>query len=337
MNLFTWDGARFVYNERVIPYELNTPLFSDYSLKDRAVFVPEGEVIDYVDSRDGAGVFDMPVGTAIIKTFSFPADFRRPDEDITLVETRVLIRTASGWQAWPYIWNEAQTDAVLSPSGEVREVSFVDAQGATQTSNYLVPQRNQCQQCHERKTDDGEDTFITPIGPTARNLNRAFDYDGEEENQLQHLADLGILRGLPPRADVPAAQDFAMVEANVESLEGDTLDVAARDYLDVNCAHCHIPQGVQGQTSQLFLNWDNTDLFHLGLCKRPGSAGAGTGGLTYDIVPGMPDQSILVFRVETTEVGAMMPLIGRSLQHETGARLIRRWVEAMTGEVCGGS
>lgn len=63
--------------------------------------------------------------------------------------------------------------------------------------------------------------------------------------------------------------------------------------------------------------------------KRPGSAGSGTGGFTFDIVPGNPDESILVFRVETEEVGAMMPLLGRSLQHRHGADLLRAWVAEM--------
>jgi len=330
MNLFRWDGGAFTYNARVLAYELNTPLFSDYSLKDRALYVPEGQAMTFTEG----GVFDMPVGTAIVKTFSFPADFRAPTEDVTLVETRVLIHTASGWQAWPYLWNEEQTDATLTPSGRVQELSFVDEAGETQTSSYLVPQRNQCQQCHERQTPDGEDTFITPIGPTARNLHRDFPYEAGTTNQLQAFADEGMLTGLPALESIGAARDFDEVRANVDTLSGEALDTAARDYLDVNCAHCHNPLGVQGETSQLFLNWDNTDEFRLGVCKRPGSAGAGTGGLTYDIVPGSPDDSILVFRVETTEVGAMMPLIGRSLQHETGARLVRRWVESMPVNTC---
>ena len=99
-------------------------------------------------------------------------------------------------------------------------------------------------------------------------------------------------------------------------------------------SRCHDPLGIQGVTSQLFLNHDNAEAFNLGVCKRPGSAGAGTGGLTYDLVPGDPDRSILVFRIETTQVGAMMPLLGRSLQHRRGAELIRAWVAAMPPMDC---
>ncbi len=331
MNLVRWEGDGFVYNERVVPYALNTPLFSDYTRKDRAIYVPPGASARY-DARD---VFDFPVGSAIIKSFSFAEDLREPNLNRRVIETRVLIRTADGWRAWPYRWNDAQTDAELKPSGDVLTITFTDPRGAAQTSNYLVPQRNQCQSCHERKDDDDE-TFITPIGPRARDLHREFMYPDGAENQLTRLAREGLLTGAPADlSSITPAVDFASVEARgVAALSEDEAQRAARDYLDVNCAHCHNPAGVQGITSQLFLNWDNDDPFNLGICKRPGSAGAGTGGLDHDIVPGSPDESILLFRVQTTEVGAMMPLLGRSLTHDTGVALLRRWISEMPAETC---
>ena len=331
MRLLQWnpDTEQIEYNARVVPYDLNTALFSDFALKARAVYVPEGQTIAY----DPAMPFDFPVGTVIVKTFYFPADFRAPTQDITLIETRVLRRNADGWEAWPYIWNEAQTEAFLEVGGETRPLSFVDGEGATQTANYLVPQRNQCGSCHSRNVGDRGRATLTPIGPTARHLNRSYPYVSGTDNQLEHLSALGVLSGLPALAEVPASFD-ASAHASADAIPDEEVERAARDYLDVNCAHCHDPLGPQGVTSQLFLNHDNEDEFRLGFCKRPGSAGEGTGGLTYDIVPGDPDQSILVFRVETTEVGAMMPLLGRSLQDPYGATLVRRWIAAMPPVDC---
>ena len=72
----------------------------------------------------------------------------------------------------------------------------------------------------------------------------------------------------------------------------------------------------------------------LGLCKLPIAAGSGTGGRPFDIVPGQPDQSILLHRMETTKPSAMMPELGRSLSHEEGVALVREWISAMAG-VCG--
>ncbi|MEM6958280.1 MAG: SO2930 family diheme c-type cytochrome [Myxococcota bacterium] len=323
LRLLGWDGERLRYNERVVPYGLNTPLFSDYSLKARAVYVPEGQTVAYQEGRP----LDFPVGTVIVKTFYFPADFRDASAAVSLVETRVLRRSEAGWEAWPYVWNAEQTDAELSVAGDTRQITFIDEAGDEQVSQYLVPQRNQCSSCHLR--GDARSPAMTPIGPAARHLNRDFDYEGGTENQLSRLQREGILTGLPELSAVPQAFGQRAVVSDED------VDRAARDYLDINCAHCHDPLGTQGVSSQLFLNHDSEDEFRLGVCKRPGSAGEGNGGLTYDIVPGSPDESILLFRVETTEVGAMMPLLGRSLQDEYGAPLLRRWIAQMEPVDCG--
>ncbi|MBX3269516.1 MAG: hypothetical protein KF729_04615 [Sandaracinaceae bacterium] len=331
LRLFEWDAGAFRYNDRVVPYDLTTPLFTDYALKERAIYVPEGEAMAY----DPAVPFALPVGSAIVKTFYFPRDLRRPDEDLTLIETRVLVHGQDGWTAWPYVWNAEQTEAFLRVGGETRAITFIDAEGSERTASYLVPQRNQCTSCHERNVGPGGAAAMTPIGPAARYLNRDLDYGAGPVNQLAHFAERGMLSGLPDLGGVPRAYDLTEYEARgLDAIAPGELDFAARSYLDINCAHCHDPRGTQGVTSQLFLHHDSTSAFNLGVCKRPGSAGAGTGGLTYDLVPGRPDESILVFRVETTEVGAMMPLLGRSLRHDRGAALVRAWVAAMPPVDC---
>ncbi|MCK6544922.1 hypothetical protein L6R52_03580 [Myxococcota bacterium] len=327
---FAWRDGVFEHNARVVPYDLAMPLFSDYALKARALWIPEGTTITY-DARD---VFDFPVGTAIIKSFLFPADLRQPDRDVKLLETRVLVRYADGWRAYPYLWRDDGSDADYAPGGASFPVTFVDARGETKTAQYLVPQRNQCLQCHELK-DDADERYTTIIGPKARHLNRTFEYDGVVENQLGHLAELGLLVGLPDLATVE--RDFALedvIATGTAAMSRAELDKAARDYLDVNCAHCHNPRGVQGVTSQLFLDVYETDPFHLGVCKEPGSAGRGTGGFRYDVVPGDPDTSILHYRVATEIVGDMMPLIGRSLRHDAGVALVRAWIEGMPPMAC---
>lgn len=333
-NLFAWNpDSGFAFNDRVVPYELNTALFSDYALKQRAIYLPEGTSAAY----DPEAVLDLPVGTVLVKNFYFPADFRAPDQDLRLVETRILVHASSGWKAYPYLWDAAQQDAVYTPGGTSLPIPFIDADGASRTAQYLVPQRNQCQSCHEH-TDGLGNRTIQPIGPKARHLHRDHDFGGSVGvvDQLRYLESLGMLSGLPTDdASIPRAYDFRPIEAGGPSAipPGD-IDRAARDYLDINCAHCHNPSGQAGMTSQLLLNHDNTDLFRLGYCKPPGSAGTGTGGFSYDIVPGSPDTSILYFRVHTEQVGAMMPLIGRSLEHVAGAELIHAWIAAMTQAGC---
>jgi uncharacterized repeat protein (TIGR03806 family) len=333
-HLFTWDPATgFAFNDRVVPYDVNTALFSDYSLKQRALYVPDGMTARF----DPDQPLDLPVGAVVVKTFYLPADLRVPDEDLRLIETRLLVRHADGWHPLPYIWDAEQHDAVLSPAGEVRAISFIDAAGAPQVASYLIPQRNECQSCHAEQVTATSPIELVLIGLKARHLNRAYDYGGRVgvRNQLDRLTELGMLSGAPAASAVPAAYDFRPLEASGPgALAPADLETATRSYLDINCAHCHNPRGVQGMTSQLFLDHASTDLFHLGVCKRPGSAGTGNGGLTFDIVPGDPEASILYFRTATTKVGAMMPLLGRSLTHGRGAELLHAWIAAMPADDC---
>ncbi len=333
-NLFAWDPQTgFRFNQRVVPYDLNTALFSDQALKQRAIYIPEGAAASYQPEL----AFEFPVGTVVIKNFYFPADFRAPNENLKLIETRLLVRHADGWHPLPYIWDAEQHDAVLSPAGEVRALSFVDSDGTPRVANYLIPQRNQCENCHARRADAFAAPAIVAIGLKARHLNRSYDYGGSIglKNQLALLSELGMLTGLPALESVPAAYDFRPIEAaGVAALSPTDVEPASRSYLDINCAHCHEPNAVQGDTSQLFLNHGNADLFHLGVCKRPGSAGEGNGGLTFDIVPGDPEHSILYFRTHTDQVGAMMPLLGRSLTHQRGAELLAAWIAAMPKNDC---
>jgi uncharacterized repeat protein (TIGR03806 family) len=333
-HFFTWDPrAGFAFNEGVIPYDLNSALFSDHALKQRAMWIPPGTT-GHFRPEDA---FELPVGSVLIKNFYFPADFQKPTEDLRLVETRLLLHYPDGWQGWPYIWDDEQKDAVLSPAGEVRPISFVDQYGHAQTANYLVPQHNQCVSCHQFLRPGETLPDVTLLGIKARHLDRDYDYGAGVgvRNQLAFMAERGVLADLPPLDTLTPAYDFRPIQAGgADAIPPEDVTRAARDYLDINCAHCHGPHAVQGITSQLFLNHDNTDDFRLGVCKRPGSAGAGTGGLTYDIQPGQPERSILYFRMHTTEVGAMMPLLGRSLVDVPGTELIHRWIGAMTAPGC---
>lgn len=304
-----------------LTYDLVSPLFSDYALKFRTIKIPADEAGLY----NGKDVFDLPVGTIITKTFSFPADFRVPGKNIRLYETRLLIREGTGWLALPYIWNAEQTEAVLAPAGKTLPVSFIDSSGKTVRFNYTVPAKNQCGSCHQ-VYENGEQ-IIRPIGIKARHLNRDMIYGGVKKNQLAHWVNLNIL-------------DTAGDAGNKSA---DYLDTSlppekrARAYLDINCAHCHSATGSAGIDSKLELDADTTDKNKLGYCKIPGSAGKGGGGLKFDIVPGAPERSILYYRTATDESGAMMPQIGRALVHKEGAQIIYDWIKSMPAENCSGS
>lgn len=298
---FFLDGIGHTPNDRVIGYDLNTPLFSDYAVKNRFVYVPEGQTARYTET----GVLDFPVGSALIKSFGYPADFRDPDSPVRWIETRVLLRREDGWIALPYIWNADGTDAVLARAGRRLPASWIDEHGERREISYRVPNQNQCKTCHAR---EGE---IALIGPSARNLNNG--------RRLAQWVDWSILDRAPANAPrVPRWDD-----------ESDgTLVERANAYLDVNCAHCHNAAG-SASNSGLFLAYEESNPVTRGILKRPVAAGRGSGGFDFDIEPGRPERSILLFRMQTSDPGIAMPELGRELLHEEGIALIRRYIATL--------
>ena len=307
---FFADGGKQVPAEGVVPYHLATPLFTDFAEKYRFVHVPVGQAATY--NPDEA--FDFPVGTALIKTFAFPADLRVPDKDVRLIETRLLVRQESGWQAWAYVWNAEQTEAELKIAGAKVDLAVTGKDGAPLSFTYAVPNKNQCKGCHAL---NGE---VTPLGPKARNLNVEHPYASGAENQLAHWAAAGILSGSPDPADAPSVPVWGDTAAPTEA--------RARAWLDTNCAHCHRREG-PASNSGLYLTWGEKDRVAIGIGKRPVAAGRGSGDRAFDIDPGNPDNSILLLRVESTEAGVMMPEIGRTQTDPEAVALLRKWVEEM--------
>jgi uncharacterized repeat protein (TIGR03806 family) len=294
----------------VVPFRLNTPLFSDNAQKFRFVHVPEGKAARYDDTE----TFEFPVGTALIKTFAFPADYRKPDENLRLIETRVLLRQDDGWQAWAYLWNDEQTDATLKIAGARVDISTVAADGVPLAFTYSVPNKNQCKGCHAFNGS------IVPLGPKARNLNGDFPYAGGAKNQLDQWTALNILEGAPVAKSAPKVPDWRDTSAPV--------DGRARAWLDVNCAHCHRREG-PASNSGLFLTFGESDPVAYGVMKRPVAAGRGSGDRQFDIKPADPDGSILMYRVDSTEPGVMMPELGRHIDDPDAVALLRQWIAEM--------
>jgi uncharacterized repeat protein (TIGR03806 family) len=307
-HLFVGRSSRLQPNHGVLPYDLNTPLFSDYASKYRFVWMPPGTSAQYRED----GPFDFPVGTILAKTFAFPASDSPGQE--RLIETRLLVHAQTGWVGLPYVWNESQTEAKLDLAPDPVQISYADSSGKKHEFTYFIPNTNDCKQCHDNYK------VMRPIGPKAGNLNKDYAYADGVENQLSRWTRVGYLQGAPLAMHAPK-------NARWDAPTSGTLEARARAYLDSNCAHCHQPGGTAGYTA-VDLRITTTDLQALGLCRSPNSAGR-VGDLVYDLVPGNPEQSILLARMESTRPKEMMPQIGRSVVHEEGVALVREWIGSL--------
>jgi uncharacterized repeat protein (TIGR03806 family) len=288
---FFADGARQEPGERVTPYALNTPLWSDGADKLRFIYLPEGTRLE----ADGEGLLQFPVGAAVIKTFAFGEG-----ADQRLIETRLLLHRAEGWVALPYRWNAEQTEATLALAGGRIDLTTP----AGEAISYAIPNKNQCKTCHSK------DGAVIPIGPKARNLSAEW---------LADMGRKGWLNGDTSGGDrLPDWRTHATGPAAP----------LARAYLDVNCAHCHQPGG-GASNSGLDLRWEQDDAHALGILKRPVAAGRGAGGHDFSILPGQPDKSILLYRMDSAEPGIAMPELGKSSVDHEGGAVVRRWILEM--------
>ncbi len=330
--LFHISNGKLILHSDAIPYHLNTPLFSDYAHKFRSIWTPKNTKIKIL----GNGDLEFPVGSILTKTFYYPrinfkdsllkasqidkAHSEGASIELAnnhLIETRLLIKQQNGWLALPYVWNEQQTKATLEVTGGTQQVELIG--DSKQEFTYIVPDANQCQGCHVSNHTNGQ---LKPIGPKIKHLNLKYSYSPSlTENQLVYLAKNGKLEKIPE--EISSNTNWANRSSEITQ--------AARSYLDINCAHCHNPDG-PADTSALYLNKENLEKAHLGICKTPVAAGKGTGDRSFDIMPGQADESIIVYRMESSDPSIAMPELGRAIIHEEGVEVIKNWINSLDGK-----
>ncbi|WP_439152196.1 hypothetical protein [Winogradskyella sp.] len=285
LNLYAGNISDLVLSTRAFPYELNTPLFTDYAHKQRSIALPPNTSMEF----DGDGFPIFPNNTVIAKTFYYNVDERDLSLGRQIIETRVLIKINGDWESGDYKWNEDQTDAVLEPNGSTLPITWIDANGVSNSTTYAIPSSSQCFDCHNTYGN------TTPIGPKLRTMN--FEVNGV--NQLQKFLDNNQLRGL---SDVSSIGKIVDWNDTSESLED-----RARSYFDINCAHCHIPGGFCETQSTLNLAYE-TSLEDSNIQVRKNS---------------------ILFRVGSYNPGVSMPFIGTTMLHDEGVQLIQDYLDTL--------
>jgi uncharacterized repeat protein (TIGR03806 family) len=291
------DTAGYVLAAGVVPYDLNSPLWSDGSAKARAFALPDAGRASF----DANGHVSFPVGTVLVKTFSLGAPAKR-------VETRLLVRQASGWQGFSYRWRADQSDADLLVGAETGE--YPTPEGAL---TWSFPSRAQCNDCH---TIAGGGS----LGPSHAQWQRTVRFDDTDRPQIEALVSAGYVDA--PSAEVAARPAFPRPDDEAAPVEA-----RARAMLDANCAFCHQPEGPAVARIDLRAQ---TPFADTGLCDALPGQGDLEIAEARIVAPGAPERSILHARMSRRGEG-QMPTFATMRVDELGVELVRRWIAEMTG------
>jgi glucose/arabinose dehydrogenase/mono/diheme cytochrome c family protein len=107
------DLATLAPSERLIPYALNAPFWSDGAIKTRFAAVPNESTVGFQPT----GEWNFPSGSVLVKHFDFPSSDVDPNAKRRL-ETRVIVKQADGnVYGATYKWRADQSDADLLDAG----------------------------------------------------------------------------------------------------------------------------------------------------------------------------------------------------------------------------
>jgi uncharacterized repeat protein (TIGR03806 family) len=316
----------------LIPYDIVAPLWSDHTVKDRLLAIPddaqiEFETVVYPQPASGSRPgWRFPDGTVLVKTFSLEMETGNPDS-LRRLETRLLHYEkmpgkddeygAQVWHGYTYVWNDEQDEAyLLDAKGADRTFEIKDARARDgfRKQTWHFPSRAECTLCHTMSAK-----YV--LGVSTNQMNRGFDYGDDigERNQIEMFNELGLFK-----AAVPAPVNELDRLADYHNEDAPLAD-RARSYMHANCSHCHRKWGGGNAEFQLLvtLPLDETGTVNV----RPGH-----GSFKLDeprlLVPGKPEQSMLLHRMERRGLGRM-PHVASSLRDEQAIKLLRDWIASL--------
>lgn len=293
--IFT-DTQSLALCDGVVPYWVNSPLWSDGAEKSRWVILPPNAKVQF--SEQDPWVF--PLGSVFVKHFeleTLPGKMQR-------VETRVSVINRRGqWEGYSYAWNDLGTDATLLSSGLERKLG--------DHRSWIYPSRAQCLQCHSSWSG-------SVLGLRTEQLNRTVVGEGEPKNQLEIWAQKGYFT-----AAIPAPEKWVkyahLDDPNVP------LEKRVRSYLAVNCAHCHQPGSVVRSPMDLRFKIPLASSSTLHQMPYLGDLDLEEPEI---IKPGDHSSSILWYRMNTSST-RHMPLIGTTVTDQKAVDLIGEWIDQL--------
>lgn len=312
---FFTNLATLAPHPAAIPYDINSPLWSDGSDKGRWLVIPTdgapygpNELIGWSSN----GNWSFPTGTVAVKHFELPLNETNPAVAKRL-ETRFLTLGTNGtWFGYTYKWRDDNSDADLLPDG-LRETNLVITPSGLRTQVWDYPSRGDCRSCHNANAGG-------ILGPRTHQFNRDLLYPqtGVTDNQLRALNAIGLFSPPLNEAAIPAMpRSVAVTDTNA------SLELRVRSYLDANCAHCHQPGGVRGQfDARLSTPLANQNLIGGTVEDTLGIPGAKV------IRPQSTAQSVLFVRDNT--LGALqMPPLARNVVDTNYIAVLAAWINSL--------
>ena len=299
------DLATLAPNPGILAYEPNVTFWSDYALKRRWFAIPN--LTDTVGFATDTN-WTLPSGMVWIKHFDMEME-RGNSATTKRIETRFLIKTTNSIYGVSYRWNDAQTEAFLTADGgDLFNLTITNA-GVPQTAVWEIPSRSSCLSCH------------TAVGGLAltfntRQMNHTNTMLGVTGSQIDLLNAAGYFSSSPPAAHFLPA--FAAATNSNYSLE-----YRVRSYLAVNCVQCHQPGGA-GPPS-----WDARSYLTLAQTMLVnGIPVANDGGNPANklVVPGDPNHSVVLLRLQNTNGFSRMPPLATHALDPNAISLVQNWI-----------
>jgi uncharacterized repeat protein (TIGR03806 family) len=305
-NFFQGDISNLTPQDDVLPYDLQSPLFSDYAKKKRFIWMPSGVSANYTSDTS---LLNFPNGTVLIKNFSYSNV--QPSISTKIIETRIMYKLNNTWKFAEYVWNEAQTNATLDMDGSFTDITWVNDANETQSVNYRIPSEGECFTCHKKNDQP------IPIGLKPQNINKTYSYSDGDMNQLEKLQFQGYLESYPSTIQTVVKWDDTSAD----------ITERVRAYIDINCAHCHA-EGSHCDYRPMRFAYNETSISeNLGICVTPDENIGDQ--FTHIIASGNAARSVLYERISSTDEAIRMPLLGRTVNHEEGAALIQEWINSL--------
>ena len=219
-------------------YTVNSPLWSDRSLKQRWFAVPNDGTHNtaaeqIVFSPTNEWVF--PAGTVFVKHFDLPVN----DTNSAIVkrlETRLIVMDQNNAAyGLTYKWRTDGSDADLLTTGTNADYVITGAGGILRTQTWAFPSRQDCLVCHNANAG-----YVLGLKTHQMNCPTTYPETGVNDNQLRALGHIGMLGANYNEAQLTNyLKSYSVANTNA------SLETRVRSYLDANCSQCHRPGGVQ--------------------------------------------------------------------------------------------